>query len=622
MQNRSSSRAHRCLPSALTILAALSFLGCRSTTALIAPVEVRVEVAAPGLSSTEVEAEIAVALERALAGTPGLTRVRGRSTGGSAELRLGFAPGTDRMTAALTTRERLQAAHESGRPPIPPPSIAAPTGPVIYRYTIESPQRSGAELWALHEELVRPALRQLTGVGAVSGCGGGSRRVEVIADPQRLAAFGLPLSELTSAISAGSALGQSSGMLQLRSAFGSLADLQPLVIAERNGAPVRLSDVAAIQLAAAVPECLAARDDQAAVVAGEVRLLGGAEAAKVQDAVRAELAQLAAELPAGVAIRGFGARKRPEAPSLFARITRQDRAEPLALRLRIGLPSRAQALRVGATLRQLVARPAPVESVLSLIPGGRHDELAPGAPAQLELVLLLRPGLSARSLAPLAEELLAAIAQLPEAPRELGLVTEDTLGQPLPGGLGAVAVRLRGPDRAQLTTLATAAREALVGLPAVKALRVDGTSLQPQLVLRIDRAAAARFGVTLAEIGLTIEAAGDGKSVGTMQDGAQPLDVVVRFPRPADATALLQQVRIPSKGQGAVPLSALVTATQETAPTDILRDDGQRCVLLRAAAPALPTPRLVQLVRERIQVLRLPPGVVVTVEPEPEEWTP
>lgn len=617
-------RACRCALPALTILAALSLIGCRSATSLLPPVEVRVEAAASGLSSTEVESEIAVALERALGGAPGLVRMRSRSTGGSTELRLGFAPGTDRTTAALNTRERLQAAQDTWRPSIPPPSIAAPTGPVIYRYTVESPQRTGAELWELHEELVLRALQQLPGVGAVSSCGGGPRRVEVIADPQRLAALAIPLSDLTSAIESGSARGVSSGTMLIRSAFGSLGDLQPLTIAERNGVPVRLSDVATIQITAATPECLAARDDQPAVVLGEVRLLNDAEAAKVQDAVRARIAQLSIALPAGVTIRGFGAQKPPEAPSLLARIMRQDRAAPGALRLRISLPTRAQALPLGSTLRTLAARPASVESVLSLImsKGGRSGVLGPGASAQIELVLLLRPGLTARSLAPLAEELLAAIAQLKEAPRELDLVAEDTLGRPLSGVLGAVAVRVRGPDRAQLATIAKDAREALAGLPAVKALRVEGAELQPQLVLRIDRAALARSGITISEVALTIEAAGDGKVAGTMQERAQRLDVVVRYPRPADASALLQELRIPIKGQGAIPLSSLVTATQETAPTDILRDDGQRCVLLRAAAPALDSTRLLQLARAPIQALRLPPGVVVTFEPDPEEWTP
>lgn len=622
MHRTSSARARRCALPALTLLTALSSIDCRSATSLLPPAEVRVEVAAPGLSSTEVEAQIAVALERALGGAPGLMRMRSRSTGGSAELRLHFAQGADRATAALNTRERLRTAQESFGPSIPMPSIAAATGPVIYRYTVESPQRSGAELWALHEELVVHALRQLPGVGDVSGCGGGPRRVEVIADPRRLAGLGIPLSDLTAVIGAGSARSVSSGMLQIRSAFGSLSELQALVIAERNGAPVRLSDVAVIQVAATTPECLAARDDQPAVLAGEVRLLDGSEATKVQDAVRARLAQVSATLPARVTIRGFGARKMPEAPSLLMRIAGRSSAAPGALRLRIGMPARAQALQLSAALRPLAARPASVESVLSRITGGRSGALGPGSPAQLELLLLLRPGLSVRSLAPLAEELLAAIAQQPDAPREVDLVAEDTLGQPLPGALGTIALRVRGPDRAQLATLATAAREALAGLPAVKALRVEGTSLQPQLALRIDRQALARLGVPTSEVLLAVEAAGDGKSACAMQEGASHLDVVVRFPPPADAAALLADVQISVKGQGAIPLSALVTATQEAAPTDILRDDGQRCVLLRVAAPALESARLMQLARDPIQALRLPPGVVVSFEADPDEGTP
>jgi CzcA family heavy metal efflux pump len=191
---------------ALTLL--LAMLGTRVASDAsfdafpeFAPPRVEVQTEAPGLSSEEVEALVTSPLEAALGGTPGLTQMRSRSVLGLSSIVLLFAPGADLMEARALVQERL------GRvAPLLPVVARAPVmlSPLsstsrILKIGVWSPTLSQMELTDLARWVVRPRLMAIHGVANVAIWGERDRQLQVLVEPDRLAAEGVSLDDVIGA---------------------------------------------------------------------------------------------------------------------------------------------------------------------------------------------------------------------------------------------------------------------------------------------------------------------------------------------------------------------------------------------------------------------------------------
>src|SRR5690606_26364040 len=153
--------------------------------------------------------------ERALNGTPGLSRLRNLSLFGLSFATLTFRDGTDPLLARQQVIERLRSAEL-------PDGVTAELGPLatpigeIYRYTLEPTHEGPGDpmhLRTLQDWVVQPALLRVEGVAEMVSYDGLVREIHVQPDPERLVAYGLTLADVERALRGGSA-NASGGVLE------------------------------------------------------------------------------------------------------------------------------------------------------------------------------------------------------------------------------------------------------------------------------------------------------------------------------------------------------------------------------------------------------------------------
>ncbi|MFI4980426.1 MAG: efflux RND transporter permease subunit, partial [Nevskiales bacterium] len=151
----------------------------------IADVTSQVVTQVPGLAAEEVEQQITVPLERELINTPGLEVMRSKSTFALSLITVVFKDGVE----SYWSRQRLQ--ERIGQVTLPygaQPGLDALTSPIgeVFRYTLESPQRSVRELSELQLWTVIPRLKQVPGIIDVANFGGITTQYQLVLDPDRL----------------------------------------------------------------------------------------------------------------------------------------------------------------------------------------------------------------------------------------------------------------------------------------------------------------------------------------------------------------------------------------------------------------------------------------------------
>ncbi|MGL4542773.1 MAG: efflux RND transporter permease subunit, partial [Polymorphobacter sp.] len=230
-----------------------------------------------------------------------------------ADITIDFADGTDIYWARSQVAERLAAARD-----VIPAAVQGGLAPIstplsdIFMFTIEGPL-SLAEKRNLLDWTIRPALRTVPGVADVNALGGLVETFEVRPDPDALAAAGLTYADLRDAIESGNrndgagrlAEGEEALIVRAVGAIRSHDDLAAIVLRNRDGAVVRIGDVATIGTGSLSRYGAVSKNGKSEVVEGLVIALRGADAGKVVDGVKARLAELQATLPPGVRIEVF-----------------------------------------------------------------------------------------------------------------------------------------------------------------------------------------------------------------------------------------------------------------------------------------------------------------------------
>jgi len=283
----------------------------------ITNVQVQINTAAPGFSPLEAEQRITFPVETAIAGLPGLQYTRSVSRYGLSQVTVVFADGTDIYFARQLVNERLQSARSQL-----PPGLVPELGPIttglgeIFMYTVEA--RPGAkkpdggaytpeDLRTLQDWVIRPQLRNTPGVTEVNTIGGFERQYHVTPIPERLAAFDVSMSEVVDALernnaNVGAGYIERNGEQYLVRVPGQATtrdDLGAILIASRNGVPVRVADVADVIMGEELRTGAATENGQE-VVLGTVFMLVGENSRTVAQAAAKRLAEAAKALPAGV----------------------------------------------------------------------------------------------------------------------------------------------------------------------------------------------------------------------------------------------------------------------------------------------------------------------------------
>src|SRR5262245_29549249 len=212
-----------------------------------------------GRSPDLVEDQITYPLVRALQSTPGVQTVRGYSMFGMSFTYALFGEGTDIYWARTRVLEQLGRVQQ-----LLPPGVSPTLGPDasgigwVYQYVLKDTtgRLDLAELRALQDFTVRPALQAVTGVAEVASLGGFERQYQIVVDPDRLVGFGLTLPDITRSVRDANAevgarvleLAGREYVLRGRGYVKDLADLERSVVAlGAGGTPVRLGDVATVR---------------------------------------------------------------------------------------------------------------------------------------------------------------------------------------------------------------------------------------------------------------------------------------------------------------------------------------------------------------------------------------
>ena len=274
---------------------------------------IQVKTLYPGASPDVMTSAVTAPLERQFGQMPGLDEMSSTSSGGASVVTLRFSLAMGLDVAEQQVQAAINAASSllpSDLPAPPTYSKVNPADAPILTLAISSPSLPITRIHDLVESRLAMKISQVAGVGLVSIAGGRRPAVRVQVNPTAAAAYGLGLEDLRTAIAnanvtqaKGSFDGpQRASTLDANDQLRSADEYRGLIVAYRNGSPVRLSDLATLVDDAENIRLAAWADREAAVIIN-VQRQPGANVIEVADRVTALLPQMTASLPASVDVR-------------------------------------------------------------------------------------------------------------------------------------------------------------------------------------------------------------------------------------------------------------------------------------------------------------------------------
>lgn len=280
----------------------------------LSDVQVILRTSFPGQAPQIVENQVTYPLTTTMLSVPGAKTVRGFSFFGDSFVYVLFEDGTDPYWARSRVLEYLNQV-ESRMPPTAKTSLGPDATGVGWIFEYALIDRSGghdlSQLRALQDWFLKYELKTLPNVAEVASIGGMVKQYQVVLDPAKLVAFGIPHTKVIQAIqqanqeTGGSVLemGESDYMVRASGYLKSLDDFRAVPLGVRaGGVPVRLGDVANIQLGPEMRRGVTELNGEGEVAGGVVILRSGKNARTAIVAVKEKLAELQKSLPHGVEI--------------------------------------------------------------------------------------------------------------------------------------------------------------------------------------------------------------------------------------------------------------------------------------------------------------------------------
>ena len=267
----------------------------------------------PGHAAEEVERLITVPIEVEMNGIPKMTILRSISLYGLSDVRLSFRDGTDNYFARQQVFERIP---DLSLPAGVTPSVAplfSPSG-LIYRYVLQSPDRSPLELKTIEDWIVERQYKSVPGVADDSGLGGETMQYQVLLDPAKIAGAGLSVPQIVTSLAAnngnaGGGFYSEGGQFYYVRGLGRLhtpEDIGNVVLAVHNGIPVLVKDVGRVVIGHAPRLGQFGYQDQDDAVEGVILMRTGEKTQEVLKRVEAKTQELNRNiLPKDVKVHTF-----------------------------------------------------------------------------------------------------------------------------------------------------------------------------------------------------------------------------------------------------------------------------------------------------------------------------
>ncbi|MDX2207749.1 MAG: CusA/CzcA family heavy metal efflux RND transporter [Gemmatimonadales bacterium] len=260
-----------------------------------------------------VEDQITYPITSEMLKVPGARVVRGYSFFGLSLVYVIFEDGTDLYWARSRVLEYLNGIQRQLPDGVEPTLGPDATGVGwVFEYTLESDSLDLAQLRSLQDWSIRYQLTAVPGVSEVASLGGFVRQYQVEVDPERLRAFGIPVTRVAAAIGGhnvdiGARVLEMSGREYMIRGLGYLEDIGDIenvsLGVAANGTPIRVADVATVQIGPEPRRGAADRDGKGEVVAGIVIMRYGSDALATIDAIKERMATIQQGLPVGVRLR-------------------------------------------------------------------------------------------------------------------------------------------------------------------------------------------------------------------------------------------------------------------------------------------------------------------------------
>ncbi len=277
------------------------------------PVQVQINTVAPALNPEEIERQITLPVELSVGGLPGLTNVRSVSKFGFSQVVATFDDSTSITDARQYVSERLagvELPRGIERPQLGP--IATGLGEVFhYVVSSEDPNRTLHELRTLHDWVVKPELRKVPGVAEVNSWGGHEKQYHVVVSPEALIKYDLTLGKLFDALrenndNVGGGVVTAGGQSALVHGIGrvtTIEQIEGIVIAASDGAPVRVADVAEVKIGSEIRRGAITAHGRGEVVLGLAFMLMGENSKVVTEQLKKKLDSVRRSLPDDVVVQ-------------------------------------------------------------------------------------------------------------------------------------------------------------------------------------------------------------------------------------------------------------------------------------------------------------------------------
>ncbi|WP_342106120.1 CusA/CzcA family heavy metal efflux RND transporter [Methylobacterium sp. SI9] len=305
--------------------------------------QVQINAVAPALTPVEIEKQVTVLLERALAGTPGLESIRSFSRNGFAQLTAVFSDKVDVYFARAQVNERLVEVRDTL-----PPGVEVKLGPIstglgeIYWWAVEYQApgegalvRDGQAGWqsdgsyltpegerlksnfertvylrTVQDWIIRPQMKSVPGVAGADAIGGFVKEYQIRPNPMKLVGYGLSFTDLTRAVEANNATRganyvERNGEGYVVRAGGlieNMDQIRDIVVATRAGVPIQVSDVAEVGIGRELRTGSASENGHE-VVLGTALMLIGENSRTVSAAADAKIREINKLLPPGIQAR-------------------------------------------------------------------------------------------------------------------------------------------------------------------------------------------------------------------------------------------------------------------------------------------------------------------------------
>jgi len=285
----------------------------------ITNVQVSINTESPGYTPLEVEQRVSFPVETAMAGIPKLSYTRSVSRYGLSQVTVVFEEGTDIYFARQLVSERLSSAKANL-----PPSLEPTLGPIatglgeIFMFTVDAePDAINSDgspvtpmdLRSVHDWIIRPQLMRVPGVAEINPIGGFKKEILVAPEPAKLLAYGVSYRDVLRAVqdnntNRGVGFIEHNGaqwLMRVPGQAASLDDLGNIVIAQNQGVPVRVKDVASVSLGKELRSGAATQNGRE-VVMSTVFMLIGENSRTVANDVAIKLEEVKSSLPEGITV--------------------------------------------------------------------------------------------------------------------------------------------------------------------------------------------------------------------------------------------------------------------------------------------------------------------------------